>query len=97
MGAEVAELGRYFQYRDAAVIVVSATLLGASGTYLVIGAWSSADSGTPTRDRTPADRARTPLRTAGDNDLASSAFRKYAARSSIRHAAASRSYSRWSV
>lgn len=34
-GAEIAELGGYFQYRDAAVIAVASCLLGSSGTYLL--------------------------------------------------------------
>jgi DNA-binding transcriptional ArsR family regulator len=34
-GTEVAELGGYFRYRDAALISVSSCLLGASGTYLL--------------------------------------------------------------
>jgi DNA-binding transcriptional ArsR family regulator len=34
-GTEVAELGGYFRYRDAALVSVSSCLLGASGTYLL--------------------------------------------------------------
>ena len=35
-GTEVAELGGYFRYRDAALVSVSSCLLGASGTYLLV-------------------------------------------------------------
>jgi DNA-binding transcriptional ArsR family regulator len=72
-GAEVAELGGYFQYRDVAVTAVSATLLGASGTYLVTSDWSSsADAELSRIERTPPDRAGDPVRTDGDDGLAPS-------------------------
>jgi DNA-binding transcriptional ArsR family regulator len=71
-GAEVAELGGYFQYRDVAVIGVAAALLGASGTYLVTGDRSRADVGPPAADRTPPDRGGAPVRTDGNDDLAPS-------------------------
>jgi uncharacterized membrane protein len=36
-GTDVAELGQFFQYQDVAIIAVSACLLGASGSYLLLG------------------------------------------------------------
>lgn len=35
-GTDVAELGTYFGYRDVTIIAAAATLLGASGTYLLV-------------------------------------------------------------
>jgi uncharacterized membrane protein len=40
-GTNVAELGSYFRYPDVAVIAVAGCLLGASGTYLLVGSESS--------------------------------------------------------
>jgi DNA-binding transcriptional ArsR family regulator len=68
-GAEVAELGRYFQYRDVAVIGVAAALLGASGTYLVTSDWSNTDIDSWAADRTPPDQGGDPVRTDGKDDL----------------------------
>jgi DNA-binding transcriptional ArsR family regulator len=70
-GADVAELGGYFQYRDVAIIAASATLLGASGTYLVTGEWAGSDADAPTADRVPPDRGAGAVRADGD-DLAPS-------------------------
>lgn len=43
-GTEVAQLGGYFRYRDVGVITVAACLLGASGTYLLLGDRPTADA-----------------------------------------------------
>lgn len=43
-GTEVAELGGYFRYRDAAFVAVSSCLLGASGSYLLTSAESGSES-----------------------------------------------------
>jgi uncharacterized membrane protein len=43
-GTEVAELGGYFRYRDAALVSVSSCLLGASGTYLLTKAGEQTDA-----------------------------------------------------
>lgn len=48
-GTEVAQLGGYFRYADVAVITAAASLLGASGTYLLVGS--------PDSDRDPATDA----------------------------------------
>jgi DNA-binding transcriptional ArsR family regulator len=45
-GTNVAELGRYFQYTDVAVVAVASCVLGASGTYLLLGDRSTTDSAT---------------------------------------------------
>jgi len=42
-GTNVAELGGYFRHREVAVIAVAATLLGSSGTYLLIADGSDTD------------------------------------------------------
>lgn len=52
-GTEVAELGGYFRYADVAVVTVAAALVGAAGTYLVVG-----DAAGPTSpSRSPDDVA----------------------------------------
>ncbi|OYR41685.1 transcriptional regulator [Halorubrum sp. Ib24] len=71
-GTEVAELGGYFQYRDVAVITVSAVLLGSSGTYLVTTDWSGRDAKSPAIDRRPPDSAGGAVRTDGNDGLAPS-------------------------
>ncbi|WP_135663815.1 helix-turn-helix transcriptional regulator [Halorhabdus rudnickae] len=68
-GAEVAELGGYFQYRDVAIIGVAAALLGASGTYLVTRDWSRATAGSPTTDRRSPTPTGDPVRDDGNDDL----------------------------
>jgi DNA-binding transcriptional ArsR family regulator len=71
-GAEVAELGGYFQYRDVAIIGVAAALLGASGTYLVTTGRSRPAPGTPTTDQRSPEPPDNPVRADGNDDLAPS-------------------------
>lgn len=71
-GAEVAELGRYFQYHDVAVIGFAAALFGASGTYLLTSEWSSADAESSTTNRKVPDPAGNPVRVDGNDSLAPS-------------------------
>lgn len=63
-GTEVAELGGYFRYADVAVVTVAATLVGAAGTYLVVGdaAGVAPPSPSPTSDRAraPGDSGAAP-------------------------------------
>ncbi|WP_049928804.1 helix-turn-helix transcriptional regulator [Halopiger goleimassiliensis] len=58
-GGDVVELGSYFTYREVGVVAVAASLLGASGTYLVLeGRRSTAESKTDEQadpDRAPTD------------------------------------------
>jgi len=56
-GTKVAELGGYFRYSDVGVITVAAALLGASGTYLLLGGRARPDGGTSAR--TPVDEPAT--------------------------------------
>lgn len=57
---EVAELGGYFQYRDVAVIAAAASLLGASGTYLLID---------PDRQQSTTDTTEVASSTTNDSTL----------------------------
>jgi len=60
-GTTVAELGGYFRYRDVGIITVSATLLGATGAYLLLGE-ATTDGGRrdTTTDAELPDHASTP-------------------------------------
>ncbi len=64
-GTEVAELGGYFQYRDVAIITISAISLGASGTYLLTGDWATAADESPATTRKPAGTHSDPVRADG--------------------------------
>lgn len=70
-GTEVAELSGYFTYRDLAVAITSACLLGASGTYLLLADPREADAKTASNVDSSASTSeprRTPDATAIQTD-----------------------------
>ncbi|WP_136689251.1 helix-turn-helix transcriptional regulator [Halorhabdus amylolytica] len=73
-GADVAELGGYFRYRDVAIIAGSATLLGSSGTYLLTSSHPTAAGRADERtaasrsiERTAADASAATVRADGSD------------------------------
>lgn len=71
-GAEVEELGRYFQYRDVAIIGVAAALSGASGMYLMTFDWSSAVFESSVANRKAPDPIENSVRADGNDSIAPS-------------------------
>jgi len=70
-GAEATQVGQYFTYADVSLIVVSALLCGASGTWLLVG--GTAPAGSPTtasarHDATTPQDATAPRDATGDHD-----------------------------
>lgn len=65
-GADVAELGGYFRYRDVGVVAVAASLLGASGSYLLLAERPTPDA-TSVEDGSPSPPSSSDGRT-DDNE-----------------------------
>ena len=70
-GAEATQVGQYFTYSDVSVIVVSAVLCGASGTWLLVG--GTAPTTATTRDGSTGDHDATDTGSTGDTTAGSEA------------------------
>jgi DNA-binding transcriptional ArsR family regulator len=68
--AQVAELGRYFRYRDVAIVALAASLLGASGTYILTARDTGGAPKSHSVDGSPAESPA--ASTDGGNELAPS-------------------------
>ncbi|WP_253738479.1 helix-turn-helix transcriptional regulator [Halohasta salina] len=70
-GAEATQVGQYFTYADVSVIVVSALLCGASGTWLLVDGTASAGSTTTASARRDATAHHDPADDADPSDTGS--------------------------